>query len=239
MYSGATTHEETPSTGKRCLPALPWTPAEAQDLSSTTKSGPSSPLWSAFHPDSLLFMAASRNDVGQGSPTFKNNAFIYFLGISIRALGTRVLGRLSRPSRAGCNHILLQSLPSAVTHKIDTGTSPWHLTPVLPFLFRLTPALTDTAPALPSSFHLSALFMVPLFVLRDRVSLSSPGCPGSHSVDEAGFQLTRLPAWVLGLKAYATTAWSVGLSFRVLSVTRLLLIDPQIRTLDQGGSLSL
>lgn len=157
MYSGATTHEETPSTGKRCLPALPWTPAEAQDLSSTTKSGPSSRLWSTFHPDSLLFMAASRNDVGQGSPTFKNNAFIYFLGISIRALGTRVLRRLSRPSRAGCNHITLlhQSLPSAVTHKIDTGTCPWHLTPVLPFLFRLTPALMDTAPALPSSFHLS------------------------------------------------------------------------------------
>lgn len=116
------------------------------------------PVMVTFHPDSLLFMAASRNDVGQGSPTFKNNAFIYFLGISIRALGTRVLGRLSRPSRAGCNHItlLLQSLPSAVTHKIDIGTCPWHLTPVLPFLFRLTPALMDTAPALPSSFHLSA-----------------------------------------------------------------------------------
>jgi hypothetical protein len=44
-------------------------------------------------------------------------------------------------------------------------------------------------------------------VLQDRVSLCSPGCPGTHSVDQAGLELRDLPAsafWVLGLKACAT-----------------------------------
>ena len=43
---------------------------------------------------------------------------------------------------------------------------------------------------------------------RDRVSLCSPGCPGTHSVDQAGSELRNLPAsasQVLGLKACATT----------------------------------
>jgi hypothetical protein len=43
---------------------------------------------------------------------------------------------------------------------------------------------------------------------RDRVSLYSPGCPGIHSVDQAGLELRNLPAsasQVLGLKACATT----------------------------------
>jgi hypothetical protein len=43
---------------------------------------------------------------------------------------------------------------------------------------------------------------------RDRVSLYSPGCPGTHSVDQAGLQLRNLPAsasQVLGLKACTTT----------------------------------
>jgi hypothetical protein len=40
------------------------------------------------------------------------------------------------------------------------------------------------------------------------VSLCSPGCPGTHSVDQAGLELRNLPASasrVLGLKACATT----------------------------------
>jgi hypothetical protein len=43
-------------------------------------------------------------------------------------------------------------------------------------------------------------------VFRDRVSLCSPGCPGTHSVDQAGLELRNLPASasrVLGLKACA------------------------------------
>jgi hypothetical protein len=46
-------------------------------------------------------------------------------------------------------------------------------------------------------------------VFRDKVSLYSPGCPGTHFVDQAGLELRNLPAsvsQVLGLKACATTA---------------------------------
>jgi hypothetical protein len=45
-------------------------------------------------------------------------------------------------------------------------------------------------------------------VFRDRVSLCSPGCPGTHFVDQAGLELRNSPASasrVLGLKACATT----------------------------------
>jgi hypothetical protein len=58
----------------------------------------------------------------------------------------------------------------------------------------------------------SATLFVCLFVclfFRDRVSLGSPGCPGTHSVDQAGLKLRDLPAsasQVLGLKVCATTA---------------------------------
>ena len=46
--------------------------------------------------------------------------------------------------------------------------------------------------------------------LRDRVFLYSPGCPGTHSVDQAGLKLRNMPAsacQVLGLKVCPTTAW--------------------------------
>ena len=43
-------------------------------------------------------------------------------------------------------------------------------------------------------------------VFQDRVSLCKPGCPGTHSVDQAGLQPRDLPASrMLGLKAYTTT----------------------------------
>jgi hypothetical protein len=45
-------------------------------------------------------------------------------------------------------------------------------------------------------------------VFRDRVSLYSPGCPGTHFVDQASLELRNPPAsasGVLGLKACATT----------------------------------
>jgi hypothetical protein len=49
-----------------------------------------------------------------------------------------------------------------------------------------------------------------LFVcFQDRVSLCSPGCPGTHFVDQAGFKFRDPPASAsqgLGLKACATTA---------------------------------
>jgi hypothetical protein len=54
------------------------------------------------------------------------------------------------------------------------------------------------------------LFCFVLFcsVFWDRVFLCSPGCPGTHSVDEAGLKLRNPPdsaSQVLGLKACATT----------------------------------
>ena len=42
---------------------------------------------------------------------------------------------------------------------------------------------------------------------QDRVSLCSPGCPGTHFVDQAGLKRRNPPAsasQVLGLKAFAT-----------------------------------
>jgi hypothetical protein len=49
---------------------------------------------------------------------------------------------------------------------------------------------------------------VVVVVFQDRVSLCSPGCPGTHSEDQAGLKLRNPPASVsrvLGLKACATT----------------------------------
>jgi len=47
-----------------------------------------------------------------------------------------------------------------------------------------------------------------VLVFRDRVSLYSPGYPGTHFVDQAGLELRNPPAsasQVLGLKVCATT----------------------------------
>jgi hypothetical protein len=59
------------------------------------------------------------------------------------------------------------------------------------------------------SFSLSFFWGGGGLVFQDRVSLYSPGCPGTHSVDQADLELRNLPAsasQVLGLKACATTA---------------------------------
>jgi hypothetical protein len=59
-------------------------------------------------------------------------------------------------------------------------------------------------------FFLLLLFFFVLFcfVFRDRVSLYSPGCPGTHFADQAGLELRNPPAsasQVLGLKVCTTT----------------------------------
>jgi hypothetical protein len=57
-------------------------------------------------------------------------------------------------------------------------------------------------------FFLFVCLFVCLF-FQDRVSLYSPGCAGTHFVDQAGLELRNPPAsasQVLGLKACATTA---------------------------------
>ena len=49
-----------------------------------------------------------------------------------------------------------------------------------------------------------------LFVSQDGVSLCSPGCPGTYSVDQAGLELRDMPAstfQVLRSQALGTTAW--------------------------------
>jgi hypothetical protein len=48
-----------------------------------------------------------------------------------------------------------------------------------------------------------------VFVFGDRVFLYRPGCPGTHSVDQAGLELRNPPAsasQVLGLKVSTTTS---------------------------------
>jgi hypothetical protein len=59
-------------------------------------------------------------------------------------------------------------------------------------------------------------FLLFVFVFRDRVSLCSPGCPGTHFVDQASLELRNLPAsasQVLGLKACATTPGKIYLLY--------------------------
>jgi hypothetical protein len=69
----------------------------------------------------------------------------------------------------------------------------------------------------PSACYLSLCVCISLAVFLvwfglafpDRVSLCSPGCPGTHSVDQAGLKLRNPPAsasQALGLKECATTA---------------------------------
>jgi hypothetical protein len=63
---------------------------------------------------------------------------------------------------------------------------------------------------------------------RDKVSLCSPGCPGTHSVDQAGLKLRNPPASasrVLGLKAYATTPSWNRFFFKEKKKAILVLID--------------
>jgi hypothetical protein len=48
------------------------------------------------------------------------------------------------------------------------------------------------------------------------VSLCSPGCPGTHTLDQASLELRDPPAsasHVLGLKACITTTWLLNFIF--------------------------
>jgi hypothetical protein len=75
-------------------------------------------------------------------------------------------------------------------------------------------------------------------VFRDRVSLCSPGCPGTHFVDQAGLELRNPPASgsrVLGLKVCATTPGLLTVLNRVfhrtycsLGIFRLIAKKPQV-----------
>jgi hypothetical protein len=74
-----------------------------------------------------------------------------------------------------------------------------------PILLNLLFVFTKAGRSLSS---LDILFVLFCFVFQDRVSLCSPGCPGTQSADHAGLELRYPPAspsQVLGLKACTTT----------------------------------
>jgi hypothetical protein len=57
-----------------------------------------------------------------------------------------------------------------------------------------------------------------VFVFQDRISLYSPGCPGTHFVEQAGLELRNLPAstsQVLVLKACTTMPGSLFVFLRL------------------------
>jgi hypothetical protein len=60
-------------------------------------------------------------------------------------------------------------------------------------------------------------FVLLCFVFQDRVSLCSSGCPGTHFVDQAGFELINPLAsasWVLGLKEWLPRPASFFFSYK-------------------------
>jgi hypothetical protein len=70
-----------------------------------------------------------------------------------------------------------------------------------------------------NSLNYLQIFSLHLFVFfQDRVSLCSPGSPGTHFVDQVGLELSNLPAsasQVLGLKVCAITA-SLSLLYTIM-----------------------
>jgi hypothetical protein len=72
------------------------------------------------------------------------------------------------------------------------------------------------------------LFLFLFLFFQDRVSLCGPGCPGTHSVDQAGLKLRDLPAsasQMLGLKVCATTAQQERDRNKVLFMNELFLAN--------------
>ena len=55
------------------------------------------------------------------------------------------------------------------------------------YVGNLTPSRTSILNSLISFFFF--FFFVVVVVFQDRVSLHSPGCPGTHFVDQAGLEL--------------------------------------------------
>ena len=79
-------------------------------------------------------------------------------------------------------------------------------------------------------WHLTCFFLLFFFFwfFRDRVSLCSPGCLGTHFVDQTGLELRNPPAsasQVLGLKACAIMPGALATSYSQLC---------RLETQDQG-----
>ena len=122
-------------------------------------------------------------------------------------LGTSVPKRMSRGQRTACGN----QFSPYTTWVLGTRTQ------VIRFGGK-HPAEPLTVPALSSAHMLKIICEFILrycwsidrhfcFVSQDRISLCSSGCPGTHSVDQAGLNLRDLPAsasQVLRLKGCAT-----------------------------------
>jgi hypothetical protein len=61
-----------------------------------------------------------------------------------------------------------------------------------------------------------------VFVFRDRVFLCSPGCPGIHSVDQAGLKLRNSPA-----SASASASQVLELKAHHHCLARILIFNPK------------
>jgi hypothetical protein len=89
---------------------------------------------------------------------------------------------------------------------------PYHFFPgVYPAVAKISKITCDRLPICARFLvlRLSSFFFLVLVFGFSRQGFSVPGCPGTHSVDQAGLELRNLPAsasQVLGLKACATTA---------------------------------
>jgi hypothetical protein len=75
----------------------------------------------------------------------------------------------------------------------------------------------------PADLPGSPTFLLLLFFcfFQDRVSLCSPGCPGTHALDQAGLELRNPPAsasQVLGIKVVRHHARLGSLTFKVSNI---------------------
>jgi hypothetical protein len=103
--------------------------------------------------------------------------------------------------------MLLRSLPKQMILTGETTVASGRLTPCRSFM-PVMRAWTLDFKAVPSLLKLFQSLSSFFWFVRDRVSLCSPGCPGTHFVDQAGLELRNLPASasrVLGLKVCTTT----------------------------------
>jgi hypothetical protein len=106
------------------------------------------------------------------------------------------------------------SLLNGISSKVLTSQvcSAFWMVPPTSYLLRLPDSIVSVSPQgfSPFPYLTPKLFNLCLFVclfVWDRVSLFSPGCPGTHCVDQAGLKFVNLPASasrVLGLKECAT-----------------------------------
>jgi hypothetical protein len=159
----------------------------------------------------------------------------------VRSLGAEVPGSCELPARVlgiqhGTSVGAASALPCCATNPDSFSKRKLH---------ELTFSSSHIFYILKDKIHLlNKVICLFVLVFRDRVSLCSPGCPGTHSVDQAGLELRNPPAsasQVLGLKACATTPGNFFLISLLLgekgSKTRLLTM--RLRQEDQEFKTSL